>query len=378
MFRSNDAVKIYDLFQPIESKPLWLKNAVRQLDNTPLTYGIDDLHALLSDANHVICEQNGKPTTVLRFLLRTDGTLVFGKEGGARLNIPSHFQMADLDPWKATCITAGNAYFDENQKLVLLDNKSGDFRPPFDTLQFATEALLKHPNILSNSLMVDAINTHGNSVDRHLIDISRYTTRSIFNFMRSLSGDSTPLSPTSDHEEDKAEVELADEKEKNEAVLSYQAACSPIQKPLIEIERTTLFQLKEFITGEIQRIDSVNCNTKGRDDKSHLYGLLLAKLNAINEGKLAKNEIGSIIRECAIIAHHQRNSKLNTIASLSTFGLFTNESDSWAAWKKQKFAPHTLFNIIYQRTLAEKEGRSVEINDATIDNYNDYRKICGR
>lgn len=74
--------------------------------------------------------------------MRTTGELVFAAEGAPRQHIPAHYQMADKNPREALCVSAGNAFFDENNKLVAIDHKSGDFRPTFDSLKFALGAML--------------------------------------------------------------------------------------------------------------------------------------------------------------------------------------------------------------------------------------------
>lgn len=363
MHRSRVKPKIYGLFNQISDTSLWLQSTVRTLNNQPVIYSIESLSMLLAEPNHIVSEHEGKSYRVLRFLVKKDGTLVFGKEGGVYGDIPAHYQMASLDPWRATCLTAGNAYFDENNKLAILDNKSGDFRPPFDTLQFAVQACLKHQHILSNALMIREVDRDANIVNQYHLDLSIYIPHSILGFMCSLSEKNKSAAPVNNDEEEKAHPP-----ENNEQIV-YR----PLIKPLIDTERNTIYLLKNYLNSEIIRLNELNFNVKGRDDKSRLFNLLFQKLSAIEEGQLAKGELQTIIRECAIIAHHKRRSITDKIASLTTFGIFFTESESWKQWKKLALAPNSLFSLVHQQTLMGKDGRGIQVGEEVISNYNDYR-----
>lgn len=108
------------------------------------------------------CYRTHEGKKVLRFLLKTDGTLVFGAEGHPVGHIPSHAQLANQkDPLEAECITAGNVFFDENNRLCAIDNKSGDFRPEFNTLQFAVEALIDAQVPMLDQLTIVKLNSSG-------------------------------------------------------------------------------------------------------------------------------------------------------------------------------------------------------------------------
>lgn len=103
----------------------------------PLVVEAGQLHQLLNRDDCFKKTLDGKEFKVLRFLMKTDGSLVFAAEGGPGKHIPAHWQMTgESTPVDAGCITAGNAYFDADNNLCCFNNQSGDFRPEFDSLQF--------------------------------------------------------------------------------------------------------------------------------------------------------------------------------------------------------------------------------------------------
>ncbi|MFA5959108.1 MAG: hypothetical protein WC785_01155 [Tatlockia sp.] len=145
------------VFQEIEQKPVdfYRFGSVKHHSANAIIVTSNEIDTLL---NSPACRKGDhgdlKGFKVLRFLLRTDGTLVFGAEGTPSSigKIPAHFQLTaepkqweHLEVYGASCLTAGNAYFDEKNRLCGLSNKSGDFRPPFDSLQFALPAFQTLP-----------------------------------------------------------------------------------------------------------------------------------------------------------------------------------------------------------------------------------------
>lgn len=134
--RTNASPKKYGIFtafeEPIVYSPV---SARRAINNHPLIVKADQLDSLLSRT-----DSNKQGYKILRFLLRTNGELVFAAEGTPGEHIPTHYQMADSDFYRAACLTAGNVYFGQDTQLKIIDHKSGDFKPPFHTLQFALPA----------------------------------------------------------------------------------------------------------------------------------------------------------------------------------------------------------------------------------------------
>ncbi len=84
---------------------------------------------------------NDKPIT-LRFLLTPTYELLFAPEGIPSDIVPPHFAMTDKSQIEAQCITAGNVKINKEGKIVYISNKSGDFTPLWDSLQFGISALL--------------------------------------------------------------------------------------------------------------------------------------------------------------------------------------------------------------------------------------------
>ncbi|KTD53839.1 hypothetical protein Lsan_3503 [Legionella santicrucis] len=125
-------------------RPILMTGTIRHYEGSPLIVKPNDINQLLKDK---ICHKEirgNKVYKVLRFLLRTDGELVFAHEGCPNGLIPAHWHMTGAARvFDASCITAGNVFFDENNTLQIINHKSGDFRPAFDSLQFVFPELIK-------------------------------------------------------------------------------------------------------------------------------------------------------------------------------------------------------------------------------------------
>lgn len=126
-------------------RPILMTGTIRHYENSsPLIVKPNKINQLLKDK---ICHKEicgNKVYKVLRFLLRTNGELVFAHEGCPNGIIPAHWHMTGAHRvFDAFCITAGNVFFDENNILQIINHKSGDFRPEFDSLQFVFPELIK-------------------------------------------------------------------------------------------------------------------------------------------------------------------------------------------------------------------------------------------
>jgi len=130
---------------PKEVRFASLFSRVGVLPPNPVIYPASELSTLLAQKN--LMEEGN---IVVRFLVKEDGALVFGKEGAPEADVPAHSQLSQ----DASYLAVGNAFFDESGKLVGLNNKSGDFRPPFDTLQFALESILAAKIPLANKIEI--------------------------------------------------------------------------------------------------------------------------------------------------------------------------------------------------------------------------------
>ncbi|MDR3478092.1 MAG: hypothetical protein P4M14_08705 [Gammaproteobacteria bacterium] len=86
-----------------------------------------------------------KKLKMFRHMLTTAGVMRFGREGKPVSNhIPPHYLMGD-------CLTAGNTLVNPQNEIVKFNNKSGNFKPDANTLQYIVMALrlitLKHSGI---------------------------------------------------------------------------------------------------------------------------------------------------------------------------------------------------------------------------------------
>lgn len=162
---------IQDLFIPDkEPKAIPISELdwrLTSLNNKPSLYTVDELPELLKIAKPMpFGETNDK---VIRFLVTKESELILGLEGKPQGIVPAHFQMADLDIEKAMCITAGNIYFNDNDEITRIDHKSGDFRPPFDSLQHALTLLVKAGVKFAPEVFIDKLNDRGGTEKRFAV-----------------------------------------------------------------------------------------------------------------------------------------------------------------------------------------------------------------
>ncbi|MBA2711323.1 MAG: hypothetical protein H0U57_12125 [Tatlockia sp.] len=130
------------LFNSLDQTPNFIGNRTSRNNKVKGVFRIDTLNTLneLVEKER-ISSSNDKPIT-LRFLLTPTYELLFAPEGEPSNNIPPHFAMTDKSQNEAKCITAGNVKINKEDKIVYISNKSGDFTPAWDSLQFGISALL--------------------------------------------------------------------------------------------------------------------------------------------------------------------------------------------------------------------------------------------
>ncbi|MCW8408558.1 hypothetical protein OQJ13_06175 [Legionella sp. PATHC035] len=146
-----------------KKEPISMRGSIKKITSSPLVVPPEQIQQLLQApecAQDKIGEKNYK---ILRFLIRTNGELVFAHEGYPGGPIPAHWQMTgEKLPSKAYCLTAGNVFFDKkNNLLVRINNKSGDFRPPFDSLQLVFPKLIQAQIPLGNTLRIQKLDSSG-------------------------------------------------------------------------------------------------------------------------------------------------------------------------------------------------------------------------
>lgn len=134
----------------------------------------EELNALLDASD---CYRNNLKTLskvkTVRFLLTEDDRMVWGPEGGPypENDVPGHAHLAETeDLWEAKCITAGNAFFSEDNQLVGFSNQSGDFRPSFDSLQFALPHFINLSIPMADQILIKKVNCCGGFESYHHLD----------------------------------------------------------------------------------------------------------------------------------------------------------------------------------------------------------------
>lgn len=136
----------------------------------PKIYHVQNIDELLNKINLEKVERFGDKYKAVRFLLCKNGNLVFGEEGHPDENTPAHSQMV-ADPAEVECVTAGNAYFNSNHQLCILNHKSGDFRPSFNSLQFVLDALSNCKQVkLAKTIRVEQMDGSACVIKTHRID----------------------------------------------------------------------------------------------------------------------------------------------------------------------------------------------------------------
>jgi hypothetical protein len=158
----------YGLFKPLDKSQVWsFTGEVRKLDISSVRemYYPKSLNELLKKLTSKFVPQtiDTRECVSLRFLVRKNGELVFAEEGTPERNnaIPAHYQMTFSPlPYTATCLAAGNAFFDFNDekglwKLMGISYKSGDFNTQtFDSLQVALEVMENNKIAMATSVKI--------------------------------------------------------------------------------------------------------------------------------------------------------------------------------------------------------------------------------
>jgi hypothetical protein len=86
----------------------------------------------------------------IRYMVDTAGKLWLAEEGGASSRIPAHYQMTGASAKEASCIAAGNITFSPDYKTIdVINHKSGDFVPAFDSLKWLLAILVANADVLA-------------------------------------------------------------------------------------------------------------------------------------------------------------------------------------------------------------------------------------
>lgn len=140
-----------------------MRGSIKKITSSPIVVPPEKILELLQAPECAQDKIGGKTYKILRFLIRTNGELVFAHEGYPGGPIPAHWQMTGESlASKAYCLTAGNVFFDKkNNLLARINNKSGDFRPPFDSLQLVFPRLIQAQIPLGNTLKIQKFDSSG-------------------------------------------------------------------------------------------------------------------------------------------------------------------------------------------------------------------------
>lgn len=114
-------------------------------------------------------------TKIRYVLLPNSFQLLLGAEGIADSKIPAHFQLTGEPKPQAKCIAAGNLFLDDKQKIIKINNKSGDYQLPFSTIQWVLLTLLAYNE---GQLLADEITVEdARNPKKHFINTKNEATR---------------------------------------------------------------------------------------------------------------------------------------------------------------------------------------------------------
>lgn len=144
----------------LKIKKVGCNNLKKPKDASYDIHSLTTLEALLEEKK----KNHERPD--LRFLLDLNKNAWFVRETHTHFPAPAHYQMTGESGGAACCITAGNLFLISDYKtLVKINNKSGDFRPSFDSLKWFIAILILNEKRLSFSLpeilLVEELNSSG-------------------------------------------------------------------------------------------------------------------------------------------------------------------------------------------------------------------------
>lgn len=180
----------------------------------PIVYKNNELHRLLA-----CCDENSDDednAIVIRFAVDKTGNLFFAKEGKPSRSIPGHREMV------SECLAAGNLAFKDN-KLVLISNQSGDFKPGFQSLQFVIVTLLNNNIEFSATIRLDEYVPNiaeRTPINKHLVNAAE-----LLQHIKNLNI-TFPEPPTQDHkrkERDVAPATISPQRKKHQVLSSLGA-----------------------------------------------------------------------------------------------------------------------------------------------------------
>lgn len=138
-------------------------------------YPLCKLNELLNDIKTI------DPTEkTIRYLVDCSNQLWFAREGAPNKTIPAHYQMTGEPHNVARCLAAGNIEFSADfTRIIMVNHKSGDFRPTFESVQWPLAILIANEPILAASsieldetVRIEHLSASGGPQDIHLLSKS--------------------------------------------------------------------------------------------------------------------------------------------------------------------------------------------------------------
>lgn len=112
-------------------------------------YPIHQFKQLIVDYRNFIKEndiiEDDDEKNVFRYLVDTKGIIWFALEGTPARNIPSHHQMTTLSD-NELCFSAGNIQINDQDEIININHKSGDYKPGFESLVHPLSILAAYHN----------------------------------------------------------------------------------------------------------------------------------------------------------------------------------------------------------------------------------------
>lgn len=133
---SHEVCSPFKVFQDIPKPEVFPGRSQNSRKRSQGSYKINTVNTIRALIEEIQLEKP-KEKVKLRFLLTTNFELLFAREGSPSNvhNIPGHYQMTGQELLAAKCLSAGNIVFDSKLQITKINNKSGDFRPSFNSLQ---------------------------------------------------------------------------------------------------------------------------------------------------------------------------------------------------------------------------------------------------
>lgn len=116
-------------------------------------YDIAHLDRFISELSALDDDYEYEEKFGARYLVNTEGRLLFTREGRAGKYVARHKDIANK------CLAAGNIYFNEDySQIIKINHESGDFHPTIESLVYPLAALLAvNPDIVSDTLDIEII-----------------------------------------------------------------------------------------------------------------------------------------------------------------------------------------------------------------------------